>query len=332
LLVVLGALTAFGQGERYKVGEIEFFGSEGLDLERTRDALPVHEGDQLTEEAMPVLRQTVERAVRDATGHQPTDVELTCCDARGGLMIFIGLGGGSSRSFAYNPTPKGAIRLPSTAVALYTHFTDVLVDSVRAGQAAEDDSKGYALAFDARVRAVQLEMRTYALAHEPLVRRVLASSSDAGDRAAAAHLLGYARSSSRQIAALVRASRDPDDDVRNNAVRALGVLARSDPKIARRIPAIGFVDMLSSGIWKDRNKASMLLDALSLARDRRLLAMLRERAMASLVEMARWRSHGHASAARAMLGRIAGIDETRLEHLLETDQVDTIIAALPSTR
>jgi hypothetical protein len=175
-------------------------------------------------------------------------------------------------------------------------------------------------------------MRTYALVNEPLLEHVLATASDAEQRAVAAEFLGYARRTTIQIAALVRASRDVDDGVRNNAVRALAVLARSDPKVARRIPAAGFVDMLNSGTWKDRNKASMLVDALSIRRDPRLLALLRARALDSLVEMARWRSHGHATAARAILGRAAGIDEERLTKLLDTDQVEAIVDALPPAR
>src|SRR4029450_3236224 len=56
------------------------------------------------------------------------------------------------------------------------------------------------------------------------------------------------------IAPLVKASRDRDDGVRNNVIRALGVLAQSNRKIAGMIPAEEFVAMLNSGTWKDRNK------------------------------------------------------------------------------
>lgn len=328
VLAGLAALAVSGKSESYRIGEVEFFGYAGLDLERVRAALPVHEGDAVSEDGMAALGETIKRAVREKTGREPTDVTFVCCDDRGGVMIYVGLAGGSNRPFAFNPAPKGAARLPSAALALYKRFVDAVSDSARTGQTGEDDSKGYALASYPPLRAAQLRIRRYALGHEPLLLGVLASASDAEQRATAAELLGYARQSERQILALVRASRDVDDGVRNNAVRALGVLARSDPKIARRIPAAPFVDMLSSGNWKDRNKASGLLDVLSLTRDRRLLALLRARALDSLVEMARWRSHGHASAARAMLGRIAGIGEERLAKLVATDQVEAIVGAL----
>jgi hypothetical protein len=63
------------------------------------------------------------------------------------------------------------------------------------------------------------------------------------------------------------AGHDPDDSVRNNAVRALAVLAQSSSAMAARIPASGFIDMLNSGTWVDRNKGAFLLGILSARRD-----------------------------------------------------------------
>jgi hypothetical protein len=67
------------------------------------------------------------------------------------------------------------------------------------------------------------------------------------------------RQSSSQIAALVHASRDSNSGVRNNATRALLVLAESNPKRAKEIPADKFIELLLSGTWTDLNKASGLL-------------------------------------------------------------------------
>jgi hypothetical protein len=127
----------------------------------------------------------------------------------------------------------------------------------------------------------------------------------------------------------VKASRDQDETVRNNAVRALGVLAESSPSIAREIPARDFVLMLNSGNWTDRNKGSLLLGALTLRRDRKLLSLTRAKASDSLLEMARWREYGHAYDSRMLLGRIAGIEEKQLQKLAH-DDVNAIIAAFSS--
>ena len=85
--------------------------------------------------------------------------------------------------------------------------------------------------------------------------------------------------------------------------------------------------MLNSGVWEDRNKAALLLDVLSHRRDPRLLRVLRSQALESLVEMARWRNPGHASNARVILGRIAGIEEERLQQLAASGKVDEIVNA-----
>lgn len=206
---------------------------------------------------------------------------------------------------------------------------DASRDSVLKGEALEDTSKGYSLSIsDAKLRAKQLEVRAYAIRHEKLIRAVLDQSSDATQRIVAAYLLGYARQSSEQIRYLVHASHDADDIVRNNATRALSVLAESSPRVAAQIPAGGFITMLSSGSWTDRNKASGVLTSLTQSRDRKLLAKLRAEALESLLEMARWPSIGHAYSARILLARIAGIEETRAHKLASGDNVEEIINAL----
>jgi len=108
-------------------------------------------------------------------------------------------------------------------------------------------------------------------------------------------------------------------------VRALEVLADAKPSLAKRIPAEAFVRLLRSGAWSDHNKASLLLVALTKSRDPKVLTLLRIEALDPLVEMARWRSLGHAEAALSILGRIAGLEEDSLDKLIEAGQADTII-------
>jgi len=97
----------------------------------------------------------------------------------------------------------------------------------------------------------------------------------------------YARQSPEQIGALVLVSRDPSEGVRNNATRALGVLPSSNPDLVKQIPTATFVNLICSGVWSDRNKASFLLGNLTLTRDPKLLAQLRSQALDALIEMAR---------------------------------------------
>jgi hypothetical protein len=203
------------------------------------------------------------------------------------------------------------------------------LSALQKGNTGEDDSKGYFLSSDdLELRAKQLVMRAYAAQHADEIRHVLRESSDNEQRRMAAHLLGYTNQSRQQIADLVWASHDPDEGVRNNATRALVVLARSNPKVAARIPAAEFIEMLHSGSWTDRNKAGGLLVELTKWRAPKLLTALRTQALESLLEMARWRAP-HAVEARVLLGRIAGIEEERLQKLaMDNKQVDSIIKAV----
>ncbi len=81
----------------------------------------------------------------------------------------------------------------------------------------------------------------------------------------------------------------------------------------------------------DRNKAGWLLEVLSARRDPGLLAQLRARTMDSLIEMAQWQSAGHTHSARVLLGRIAGIKESRLQELVTGGRVEQIIESLKRT-
>jgi hypothetical protein len=220
---VLAMLLAGQVSAAYRIGYIEFFGQKGVDVAAVRTALPIHEGDELKD-----------------------------------LSVYIGLAGSSSHSFTYLPKPTGSARLPPELMKLSGRLDQGIEKAVEKGgdAAQEDDSQGYALTKDPDARAVELELRQYALKHEPELFRVLQLSSDAEQRGIACEALGYARQSSRQMAALIKAARDSDDIVRNNATRALGVLLRSNGKLASQVPADTFIEMIGSGTWTDRNKGA----------------------------------------------------------------------------
>ena len=317
-----------------RVGLIDFFGYAGLDVERVRASMPIREGETFPSlVALKATRPKIEEAVRRVTGRTATDVDFVS-PGRGVWLVYVGLSGRNVKSLTYNPAPKGTARLPPEALEVYRQVDEAFFSAMQRGATGDDYSKGYSLSpDDATLRAKQLAMHDYAARHEDVIRVVLRSSADDGQRRIAAEMLGYANQSRRQIAALVRATHDPDDSVRNNATRALMVLANSDPKVAASIPAAGFVEMLSSGTWTDRNKAGGLLAALSRWRSPKLLAALRAQALDSLIEMARWHETGHSSAARMILGRVGGIEEERLARLVgDNAQVDVIIDAARRSR
>jgi hypothetical protein len=329
--VLLLVVSCGAQDKPFQIGEIEFFGSGGLDVTSIRKSLPLSEGAAVSEAELNHIREIISPAITRSSGLVPTDVSAVCCDNDGHVMIYIGLPGSSFRSFRLNPAPRGAARLPREIIRLSQEADDLMTEAVRI-QPAEDDSNGYALSLYGPLRTKQLAMRKWALDHVPWLRRVLSASSDAHERSVAAEVLGYARQSKEQIAALTRASRDPDKGVRNEATRALLVIAGSSPRAAKKIPAKGFVDMISSGIWLDRNKAGKLLSFLTQGRDPALLKLLRTRALDSLIEMAVWHSPAHSNSSLVLLGRISGIEEERLQQLIVTQQTQVILDSVRAAR
>ena len=351
-----------------KIGEIEFFGVgsgeahramskarsgkgeerrgkskrqihlTGEELTRLRQQLPVKEGDEFRFDSGEATVAQIKQVVRQTTGRDATDVNFVCCDDRGAAMIFIGLPGPAYRPFKYNPLlssrdPSDNPRLPDEIVALAEKVAELAQEAAQK-EAREDRSQGYALSYYPPLREAQLKIREYALDHSGLVQRVMYMSIDARQRRAAVYALGYAMQTDAQLASLVWASRDRSSEVRNDATRALAVLAESDPRAAGRIPSAHFIAMLSSGSWSDRNKAGLLLSVLTARRNPTLLGSLRRNALGALIEMARWRNAGHAYHARMILGRMAGIEEMRLEKLANQGQVDEILRQLrrPSSK
>lgn len=316
--------------DRRPLGEIDFFGGKGFDLAAIRSALPFHEGDPFPPAKVHVegLKRQITETVEKVIGRPPTDIAFICCDAKQKPMVYIGLPGESYEALAFNPAPTQPVRLPKAALTLSDEMDKAWNNAVMKGQSTEDDSEGYTLTNEPKARRAELAIREYALRNEGLIFQVLVSSSNAEHRAIAALMLGYARQSSEQVDALVRACLDPNVLVRNNAERALEVLAGAKPDLAKRIPPAPFVRLLRSGAWLDHNKSSLVLVALTESRDPKLLTALRTDALDSLIEMARWRSTGHAEAALTILGRMVGLSEDSLNKLIEAGQADTIISKL----
>lgn len=181
-----------------------------------------------------------------------------------------------------------------------------------------------------------MQLRFPALAEKYLtnLRDVLRNSSDGGDRALAAQLLGYAKDKRSVIPDLLDAMRDPSDGVRNNAIRALMVFAKyspSPPGQKVRIPPQPFVEMLNSCIWTDRNKSAAALSELTKARDPAILTELRFDALPSLVEMARWKSLAHATFSLWILGRLAGLTDDAIQENLHRGDRERVIGAALKT-
>jgi hypothetical protein len=198
------------------------------------------------------------------------------------------------------------------------------------GDLSEDQSPGHALMHDPDARAAQEGFVGLAERYGQEIREVLRNSNKPEQRAVAARVLAYSTDKGSIVADLSAAMRDPDADVRNNATRALWVIAsfaRQNPDRNIQVPADRFVDLLNSLTWTDRNKSSLALMSLTEARDPALLATLREKALPALIEMARWKNRGHSVGPAMILGRVAGIPEDELVPLAAKGSHSAIVEA-----
>lgn len=321
------AITAQSQpGTARRVGTIDYFGYKGIDMAALRAAIPLHEADPFDPAHFDedLFRMVVERAL----GHKLTDVDKTCCDAAGNYLIYLGLGGTSYHPVQFHQAPSGKIRLPAAIRHASDAADNAVGQAILSGHAEEDDSQGYFLPKDPKARAKVLEYRKAVLHDEKAVYDVLSESANAEERSAAAEAVGYATRSEAQIQALIAASLDPSSDVRNASIRALAVLASAFPEVAAKVPVQPYIELLSSGAWTDHNKASMLFERLTQSRDPKLLDQLRAQALDSLEEMARWKSPGHAWAARMILGRMVRMSDAEIDAAQSPEQVERIIGAV----
>jgi hypothetical protein len=313
-------------GELPAIGQINFFGYGGIDLQRVEAALPIHIGAVLTIEGLESTQNLIEQRITTVIGHGPTNIDFVCCDENHHLLVFIGLGGTTSHKLSFRPIAKGTDSLQPAALGLYQQDLDALTLATERGSAAEDDSKGYALATDPALRKIQTAIRAYALQRAPEFERVLKNAADTQQRVVSAALLGYSQRSSSQIQGLADAVLDSEPEVRNNAVRALMVLASVKQSDLRKLNVEPVEALLLSGVWSDRNKASLLLDQLTASRDPDMLRKLHTTSLDAIIEGASWHGDpGHAGAFVILLGRIAGLPEERLFPTPDAEAIAEII-------
>jgi hypothetical protein len=173
---------------------------------------------------------------------------------------------------------------------------------------------------DPAVRAIQERFIVFAARDLSRLRAVLHDASDASQRALAAQVIAYTADKRAVIGDLIEGMQDPSAEVRNNAMRALALIAmlgQHTPALGIVVPPAPFVDLLNSIEWTDLNKSSFALAELTEARDPILMAALRGRALPSLMEMARWKAHGHAESAFFVLGRLVGLQDDEIQAAFE---------------
>ena len=333
--VAVCTLVAAGEaaGQAIPIGIIDFYGLCGVSADRARAALTFTEGDTilLAGDEPPAFIAASEARLAAVPDVRQAKINLVCCD-NGRAIIYVGIEERGSPTMSFRAAPQSDARLAADVVQAGDEFSQALMLATQRGDAGEDRSQGHALAHDSAMRAIQERFVIYAKRDLPELRRAVRGSSNAAERALAAQVLAYAPDKSAVVDDLVYGMTDPAKDVRNNAMRALLVIAEMAPSSGRpvpRIPPQPFIALLSSLEWSDRNKASGALEVLTRNRDPGLLETLRQQAVSPLAEMARWKSEGHALPAFLILARIAGYsDEAALEVWRRGERESLIKAAV----
>jgi hypothetical protein len=303
-------------GEMPPIGVIEVYGARRVTEQQVLQALQIKVGDPFPSTA--VVREAKARITKIPG---VSEVRLTggCCD-EGQSTISIGIQEVGAAALRFRAAPRGSVRLPDDIVKAGNAFDEAIGQAILSGHTEDDGSQGHSLVNDPAVRAIQERFVVFAARDLPRLRAVLRDTSDASQRALAAQVIAYTSDKRAVIGDLIEGMQDPSDGVRNNAMRALALIARLGQRnraLGIAVPPMPFVDLLNSIEWTDRNKASMALGALTETRDPIIMADLRARALPSLIEMARWKSHGHAESAFFVLGRVVGLQDDEIQVAFE---------------
>ena len=313
VLLIFPLLAAFGQ-QVPSVGTIDFYGLRIVSEKDIQRALKIKIGDDWMQTLLAVEENR--RILKKLPGVADASISLVCCnDLDGKSIAFVGIREKDAPVLTFRAAPNGKIRLPERILQAGKDFQKAFTQAIDEKDFSEDQSRGYSLAGNQAVRKVQQNFIEIAAKNIKILRCVLRESADAEQRALAAQVIAYAPNKNAVVGDLIYAVRDSNETVRNNATRALILFAgytNSNPKSKIKIPADDFIPMLNSLDWTDRNKSLGVLDALTKKRDAALLAELKTNALASLVEMARWQSPGHAQSAFYILGRIGGLAESEI--------------------
>jgi len=313
LLALAASLAAGAENITPRIGLIEIYGDHKVSESKIRAALAVKVGDLLPS------RQDAEARIDKVPGVLVSRVEAACCSGPG-MILYVGVEERDAPHVQYHDAPTGEVTLPASLFDGYRKLLDNVAASIRGHNADQDLTNGYSLMADPDSRELQLSFLPAVAENLALIDRVARESADPEQRAAAVYLMQYGprglRTNKIIINALQYALRDREDEVRENAVRALHAVAvggKLHPEQQIRIQPTWFVELMNSVVWTDRRDATLALVNLTETHDPETLQLLRERALPSVIEMARWHDLQHALPAFILAGRLAGLDEQQIK-------------------
>lgn len=335
-LTVLVCLPALGAEDiTPRVGLIEIFGTHKVSESKILNAIALRPGDPIPS------RGDLEAQLDRVPGITGSRVEAVCC-ANSNPILYIGVEERDQPHLEYHPEPSGDATLPGDIETKYDALLDAIAGSVRGRNADEDLTNGYSLMADTEARELQQQLVQLVPANMKQIDDVLHNSADPEQRAAAAYALQYGPHTGREAQLvgddLQYALQDRDDNVRRNAIlsiRAVLVGANIHPEQDIHIEPTWFVELMNSAVWSDRHDAALALLTLTEKRDPDTLQLIRQRALSSVIEMARWHDLEHALPGFLLAGRLAGMSDAEIQNAWDSGDRDPVLKAAmkaPKTR
>ncbi len=333
-LVVSLASTAIAEDITPHVGLVQVFGLHKLSAKKIESALGDAQGN------VPPSQEQAEKRVAAVPGVLASNVEAVCCFHRN-MILYVGVEekGEPHVNFHALPQPAPDLNLPQEITDKYNALLDATAASLRGRNADEDLTNGYSLLADPEGREIQQSLSPLVAAHLSIVDQVVRTSGDPEQRAAAAYVLQYAPRTPREGKImgddLQYALQDPDPEVRRIAMQSLTAVlvgARLHPEQPLHIEATWFVELMNSTLWSDRRYASLALVTLTDKADAKVLALVRERALRSVIDMASWQDLEHALPGFLLAGRLAGLTDKETQAAWVRGDREAVLGRLAGDR
>jgi len=141
--------------------------------------------------------------------------------------------------------------------------------------------------------------------------------------------MGFAPRKQDVVDDLQFAMQDPDELVRDRVLDSLNVvalLAAKRPQLGLHVSPTWLIELLNSVVLNDRLQAVDVLITLTDQGNRAVLDQMRDRALPSLVEMARWETLRYALPPFLLVGRLAGLQDEQVQRRWSAGEREPVIA------
>jgi len=322
--------TAWSQSSQ--VGIIDFYGARSIKTD-VRKCLPFRENDTIKfllnypdTTGYAKTKRTIVQCLLANPEIKQANIEFVCCDGvESKWMVYIGVS--NEPKLIYSNAKTADIKLPPEITKTYDSLENLLAGAIASGEAGDDHSEGHALFVHLPARKLQQKFIAYSEIHLSLLRNVIRNSKYPHERAVASTVIAYYHDKAAIVNDLLEGAKDEDENVRNDAIRAIGILveySQKRPNLNITISPDPFIVLMHSISWSDRNKSSFVLKSLSEQRDPNLLSRLKREALEPIVDMAMWKSEGHAWPGYWILGRIAGWPDQEISENLKKNRADVV--------